>query len=124
MNAPQITLSRDPRPIRKKPWLVRWKGDYNPITDTQKRYSKSFAKRKEAEAFIALKSQEFEDGLSRDQVNLTLERFWEKFERSQKGTMKAGSFFSYEETYGRLKKFFGQQTCIRKISEWNMLKNS
>ncbi|NLW84400.1 MAG: site-specific integrase [Phycisphaerae bacterium] len=115
MNAPQLSLSRDSRSIRKKPWLVRWKGEYNPITDKQKRYSKSFAKRKDAEAFMALKSQEFDEGLPRDQVNLTLERFWEKFERSQKGTMRAGSFFSYEETYGRLKTFFGAQTCIRHI---------
>ena len=64
---------------------------------------------------MALKIQEFDEGLPRDEVNLTLERLWEKFERSQKGNMKAGSFFAYEEAYGRLKSYFGPQTCIRHI---------
>ena len=48
-------------------------------------------------------------------VNLTLEKLWEKFERSQKAHLTAGSFFSYEETYSRLKEFFGPVTCIRHI---------
>lgn len=53
--------------------------------------------------------------MSRDEVNLTLARLWEKFEKSQKVGLKAGSFFAYEETCIRLKEFFGPDTCIRHI---------
>ncbi len=115
MNNRNISLTKDTRSIRKKPWLVRWTGEYNPITDKQKRYSKSFAKKKDAEAFIAQKVQDFDAGLPRDEVSLTLEKLWNKFERSQKGLLTAGTFDNYEETYKRLKAFFGPNTLVKHI---------
>ena len=45
------TITKDARKGRKKPWLVRWYSEYDPTTDTQKRHSKSFLKRKLAERF-------------------------------------------------------------------------
>ena len=115
INNANISLTKDTRSIRKKPWLVRWPGEYNPITDKQRRYSKSFAKKKEAEAFMAQKIQDFDAGLPRDEVHLTLKKLWNKFERSQSGLVTAGTFGNYEETYKRLKNFFGPNILVKHI---------
>lgn len=111
----KVSLTKDSRSIRKKPWLVRWPGEYNPITDKQRRYSKSFARKKDAEAFKEQKERDLDAGLPRDEVNLTLEKLWLKFERSQRGLLKEGSFKHYEETYKRLKNFFNPNTLVRHI---------
>ena len=115
MDSANITLTKDERSTRKKPWLVRWSGEYNPVTDKQKRYSKSFKRKEDAKAFMAQKVHDFDMGLPRDEVNLTLEKLWGKFERSQRGQLTEGSFFHYEEAFKRLKNFFGPTTIIKHI---------
>ena len=45
----KIGLYRDPR--KKKPWVVRWFGEYDPTTEKQRRYLKAFRLKTEAEEF-------------------------------------------------------------------------
>ena len=45
----KIGLYRDPR--KTKQWIIRWFGEYDPSMGKQRRYSKSFIRKKDAEAF-------------------------------------------------------------------------
>jgi hypothetical protein len=45
----KIGLYRDPR--KEKQWVVRWYGEYEPATGREKRYSKSFKLKRDAEEF-------------------------------------------------------------------------
>ena len=57
----RIGLYRDPR-NKNNPWVVRWFGQYDPTNGKQRRYSKSFRLKVEAEEFQATKMQEFGQG--------------------------------------------------------------
>ena len=45
----KIGLYHDPR--KKRPWVVRWFGEYDPASGKQRRYSKAFRLKVEAEDF-------------------------------------------------------------------------
>jgi hypothetical protein len=60
----KIGIYRDPR-NKNKPWVVRWFGDYNPATGKQRRYSKSFRLKVEAEKFQADQRETFHKGATR-----------------------------------------------------------
>ena len=62
----KIGLYRDPR--KKKPWVVRWYGDYDPAAGKRIRYSKSFTLKREAEAFQLQRVYVF----SKNETNLPL----------------------------------------------------
>lgn len=115
MRQKRICISKDTKTGRKKPWLVRWWGEYDPATDNQRRYSKSFARKIDAENYMRQKIQEFDDGLPRDEVNLTLEKLWDKYERTQRNRLREGTFLHYKEAYNRMKNHFGSETCIKHI---------
>ena len=59
----KISLIKDSREGRKKPWLVRWYGRFDPTIGKQKRYSKSFALKKDAERFIEQLQADFDTGM-------------------------------------------------------------
>ena len=111
----KISIQRDTRKIRKKPYLVRWHGAYDPHTDKQKRYSKSFAKRKDAERFVQQKKDEFELGLSRDTVKITLKDLCEKFLKVNQTVYAAATSDCYGCTIQRLINFFNPHTLIQHI---------
>ena len=100
----KISIQRDTRKIRKKTYLVRWHGAYDPHTSKQRRYSKSFAKRKEAERFVQQKKDEFELGLSRDTVKITLQDLCEKFLKVNQTGYAAATSDCYGCTIQRLSK--------------------
>lgn len=58
----KVGLYRDPR--KRKPWAVRWFGEHDPASGKQRRYSKSFRLKAEAEGFQAEKRQELGRGVS------------------------------------------------------------
>ena len=87
MRSKKISLTRDKKTGRRKEWLVRYYGEYNPATDTQRRYSKAFKLKIDAENFMRQKIQELDEGLPRDEVNLTLEQLWGKYERTQRNKL-------------------------------------
>jgi len=113
----KISIQRDTRKIRKKPYLVRWHGDYNPHSGKQRKYCKSFAKRKEAELFVQQKQDEFEAGLSRDEVKITLKNFCEKFLKVHQANYTIGTLDNYRYTIQRLITFFNPHILIQHIRQ-------
>lgn len=91
MKALRISISKDKRRLGTKPYLVRWTGEIDPRTGTRKKYSKSFAKRKEAEHFAQQKRKEFSAGMSRDEKIITLEELCDKFVKARWGSYPKGS---------------------------------
>jgi integrase len=112
-----ISIQKDDRNIRKKPYLVRWSGEFNPHTGKQKRYSKSFEKRTYAERFAQRKKDEFEAGMSRDEVHITLEHLCTQFMRVHENTHTHGTKEIYENTINRLKAFFHPSVPIKTIQQ-------
>jgi integrase len=117
MNNKRICLSRDDRGIRKKTWLVRWWGEYDPTTDKQRRYSKSFARKRDAELFMADKIAEFDEGLPRDQHDIILGKLCDKFLATRKKLLTNSTIRDYEDTLNRLKNYFGTGKILKTIRQ-------
>ena len=113
----KVRIYTDKREGRKKPYLVRWQGEYNPHTGTQKRYCKSFEKRKHADQFAQQKTDEFEAGLSRDQRHITLKQLCDKFLAVNQREYTNGTLQNYQETIERLLTYFHPSTPLQHIKQ-------
>lgn len=110
----KIGLYRNPRsPTR--PWVVRWFGEPNPIAGKQRRYSKSFQLKKDAEAFQAKQVTEFRQGQLRDKPDeVTLKDFCKSWIECL--TVRPETVKLYQNTVRRLLTYFGQNTLLRQIT--------
>ncbi len=117
MKALRISISKDKRRLGTKPYLVRWTGEIDPRTGTRKKYSKSFAKRKEAEHFAQQKRKEFSAGMSRDEKIITLEELCDKFVKARWGSYTKDTMDHYLNTARRLKSFFSPTLPIKHITQ-------
>ena len=113
----KISIYKDKRRKNGKPYLVRWQGQYNPPTGKQRKYCKSFAKRKDAEKFVQQKQDEFDAGMPRDQVNITLTQLCDKFVQTQQADYASGTMRNYLYTVTRLKDFFFSDILIGNIKQ-------
>lgn len=114
MSNKKIGLYKDDRPIRKKPYIVRWEGVCD-ITGKKKRYSRSFARKKDAEAYIAHKEADFSAGMPRDEYKITLFELCDKFLETRKNSLRHGTLRGYRETIKALKSYFGPNKLIKNI---------
>jgi integrase len=109
----KIGLYKDPR--KQRPWVVRWFGEYDPATGKQKRYSKSFAVKRDADSFQAQQLTEFKQGQRRDKPDeITLKEFcrnWLECLRAGPETVKL-----YKNTIRRLLTYFGENTLLRQVT--------
>lgn len=112
-----IRIEKDNRAGRKKPYLVRWPGEFNPHTGKQKRYSRSFAKRKGAERFLEQKKDEFEAGLSKDIRHITLKQLCDKFITVNQKDYTDGTLENYQQTIERLLTYFHPTTPLQHIKQ-------
>ncbi len=111
----KIGLYRDPR--KKRPWVVRWYGEYDPATGKQRRYSKSFRLKAEAEEFQATKRQETGQGAGRDRApNVALSTFCKDWLITRKAELSPASQDLYVQTIKRLEDFFGKDINLRDIT--------
>ena len=117
MSNQRITLTKDDRSIRKQPYLVRWYSEFDPTTGKQKRYSKSFSKRKDAELFIAQLKEEFEAGMPRDQYEITIKELCDKFISTRKNILSKSTIDGYEDTINELLKHFCPTVSVKKIRQ-------
>ena len=108
----KVKVTKDTRDGRKKPYLVRWMGEYNPHTGRQRRYCKSFSKRKDAEAFARKKENEFHLGLSRDIRIISLKDLCNKFLTVNQKEYTEGTIQLYSTTIDRLQGFFSPSTSV------------
>jgi len=100
-----------------KQWRVRWFGRLDPKTGKQKRYSKTFKLRKDAERFVKIKEKEFEIGTRRDASTSTLKQYAEQWLRNKtiNDNLRPATVLLYELTLRRLYSHFGTDILIRKI---------
>lgn len=112
----KIGIYRDLR-NKRRPWVVRWYGEYVPASGKQRRYSKAFRLKVEAEEFQAQKRKEFAEGfIPRDGMpDVTLDSICKKFLRVRRPELSPSSIESYENTIGRLLEFFGKDTNLKDI---------
>lgn len=111
----KIGLYNDPR--KKKPWVVRWYGEYDPTTGKQKRYSKSFKLKRDAEAFQSQQIVGFKEGQQRDKPEeITLKTFCDDWLKTRANELKPGTLELYRDTMKRLYDFFGQNYMLSKLT--------
>ncbi len=109
----KIGLYRNPR--KKKTWVVRWFGEYDLATGKQKRYSKSFKKKRDAEAFKLQKEVEFGEGQRRDKPEeITLKDFCRSYMECL--TVKPETVKLYDNTNRRLLNYFGDRILLRQVT--------
>ena len=111
----KVSITKDDRAIRAKPWLARWYGEYDVRTGKQRRYSKSFKLRKDAELFAEQKKAEFQVGMPLDQKDITLGQLCQKFMTNQPKPLSKSSRRGYTETIARLQNHFAPTVSVRKI---------
>ncbi len=111
----KIGLYRDLR--KTKPWVVRWFGEYDPASGKQRRYSKSFRFKAEAEEFQAAKRQEVGQGTPRDRApDVTLSSFCKDWLNTRRPELKPASIDLYSQTIKRLLGYFGKDTHLQDIT--------
>jgi len=111
----KIGIYRDPRKV--KSWVVRWFGDFDPATGRQRRYSKSFAVKREAEQYQAELQVQIGNGERRDKPNeITLGDYLKDFMRNKKTEVRASSSLAYKHAAERLLDYFGKDALLCKIT--------
>lgn len=100
-------------------WGVRWFGRYDPQTDKQKRYSKTFDRKADAQRFKKCKEEEFGAGLKPDPSKERFKAYCERWleYRIGFGGIKPATAESYRETFDRLYDFFGPERLLRSIDQ-------
>ncbi len=112
----KIGLYKDPRNTHK-PWIVRWYGEYDPDIGKQRRYSRSFRLKIEAEEFQAVKTREFGQGFIRDRRSkVTLGNFCKEWLNTKKSDLAPATYDLYCYTARRLKLYFGQDVPLQDIT--------
>lgn len=111
----KITIIKDERPGRVKPWLVRWYGEYDVRAGKHRRYCKSFTLRKDAEQFVEEKKAEFQVGMPRDQQDITLKQLCQKFSDTRPKSLSKSYRRSHDQTIDRLLTYFSPTTSVRMI---------
>lgn len=110
----KVGLYHDPE--RELPWLARWHGEIDPATGKQRRYSKSFRRKAEADDFKATKQGEIRQTGRRDRpADETLQKLVDEFMRVNKPDLRLVSVRLYEYTTERLLKFFGADRAVSSI---------
>ena len=110
----KIGLYRDPR--KTKQWVVRWFGEYEPATGKEKRYSKSFKLKRDAEEFQSQQAMGFKQGQQRDNPDeITLKDFCSEWFRTKAAELRAESLKLYTYTVERLLSYFSPDMLLCKV---------
>ena len=104
------------RPGKPKPWVIRWYGEYDPETGKQRRYSKAYKLKLEAEEFQAEKQAELNRGGRRDKpMEISLGVFCDKFVETRLRNHSHSDQQCYGNTIRQLKEFFDAGVLLRKL---------
>lgn len=100
-------------------WQVRWFGRYDPNTGKSKRYSKTFALKKDADRFRKHKEDELSQGGPRDLSTETLKQYAEQWLQYKVGfeKIRPATVQLYRQTLDRLCDYFGPDLPLRKIDK-------
>lgn len=111
----KIGLYRDKR-NKNRPWVVRWFGETDE-TGKQKRYTKAFKLKVDAEQFAAEKTAAFGKGGRRDKPrNISLAQFLQNWLKSR--NLRPETIKLYRNTTDRLAAYFGPDASLPKITPY------
>ncbi len=111
----KVTVGHDLR-NKRKPHVVRWYGEFDLHTGKQRRYSKSFRLKVEAQQFAAQKTVEFLEGGRRNKPKeVTLSGFCRDWFSARKPELSPATLEIYENTISRLKNYFGENCKLSEI---------
>jgi integrase len=109
----KVGIYYDPR--KDRPHIVRWFGEPD-LDGRQKRYSKSFDRKRDAEAFRAEKMTSFQKGEHRDRPKeISLKDFCEDWLRIRGPGLRNGTKKLYRLTIDRIVAHFGATTPVSKV---------
>ena len=111
-----IVITKDARYHPKKPWLVRWRGEFNPHTSSHRYHSRSFKTKKLAEQFKTELEKQFNSGMPKDQEHINIQQLIDKFMANKKNKYTNGTMEGYIETFERLINHFGPKQKISNIT--------
>jgi integrase len=112
---PNITIIKDIR-NRRKPWLVRWFGDFDPKAGKRIRYCKSFARRADAERYAEQLKDDYNNGMSLESKDITLQELLDKCIAIHKNKA-VSTLNAYLDTQNRLLTYFNPTISIKKIRQ-------
>ncbi len=103
---------------KKTKWRVRWFGEYMPASGRQKRYSRTFDRKVDAETFQVKKAEELRSGSPRDPSTKTLKDYcqWWLQNRTKSQGLRVATIDSYRNTIRRLTDYFGDEILLRHIT--------
>ena len=111
----KISLYRDPR--KTLSWVVRWYGELDPATGKQRRYSRAFKLKRDAEDFQADKQKEFREGGRRDRPDdVSIDKFCRDWLCTKKPLVKFKTYRDYQIAVGRLLDHFGKASPVHRIT--------
>ena len=102
---------------RRKPYLVRWKGEFNFQTGTHKKPGKSFLRKKDAELFAEQLQDEFDIGLDPKNKNVPVGDFLNKFLTFKNRDVRYKTYELYKQAIDEFLKFFHPTVPINKIQQ-------
>jgi len=112
----KVGLYQDKR-NKRKPWVVRWFGEYDPAAGKQRRYTKSFRLKRDAEEFQSKRATEFKQGERRDMPEeIALGDFCKDWLRIRKPEYSSETVSLYGYTINRLLAYFRKDMPISKIA--------
>jgi len=117
MMNPNITIQKDTRKIRKKPWLVRWFGEFDLHTATRKRHSRSFPRQVDAENYVRQLKDEIDKGLTGPQKEFPVGAFLNRYLEFKKKEVRYSSYELYLKAKDEFEKYFHPSVPIRKITQ-------
>lgn len=114
MATTRVGISRDPR--KKHGWICRWFGEYDPVTEKQRRYSKAFERKRDAERFQAAKQAEFNSGATRDRpADISLTEYCKQFTDTCLRNRSQSHRTCFENTMTQLRSHFGADQGVRRV---------
>lgn len=115
MSKNKVTVTKDNRKVHQKnPWQVRWWGEVNPETLTQKHYCRKFRTRVQAERFQTKKQSEIFNGESRDVLTITLKQLCQEFLDSK--DYRPSTLIGYDNTTKQLLQYFSPTKLVHTIT--------
>jgi integrase len=112
----KIGIYREPR-NKGRPWTVRWYGEYNPTAGTQRRYTKSFRTKRQAEEYRAQVEIDFRQGAQRDRAEqVFLGEFCRDYLKIRSPEIRPSTRRIYENTIYRLVGHFGSDCPLSNIT--------
>ena len=112
----KVGLYKDKR-NKRRPWVVRWFGEYDPEKSKQRHYSKAFSRKRDAETFLAAKQAELDRGGVRDVPNdISVGEFVRRFLDSKVRNQRPATRRTYGQTLEQLIEFVGENPPLRSVT--------